>query len=111
MGDAFSAIILLAEPFEQCVLSSILRQQSPQLTVLGVSTLADLVSIDHDVLSSARLIAFVSPIIVPPGVLDRLGYGAYNFHPGPPEFPGWAPAQFAIYRGVTEFGATVHQMV
>jgi methionyl-tRNA formyltransferase len=43
-------------------------------------------------------------------VLDRLGYGAYNFHPGPPSFPGWAPAHFALYARATQFGATAHVM-
>jgi methionyl-tRNA formyltransferase len=44
-------------------------------------------------------------------VLDQLGYGAYNFHPGPPQYPGWAPAHFALYDQATEFGATLHVMV
>ena len=47
---------------------------------------------------------------MPPLVLAALGYGAYNFHPGPPEYPGWAPAHFALYEGATEFGATFHAM-
>jgi methionyl-tRNA formyltransferase len=41
----------------------------------------------------------------------RLGYGAYNFHPSPPDYPGLAPAQFAIYDRAAEFGATAHLMV
>ncbi len=48
---------------------------------------------------------------MPPDVLDRLGYGAFNFHPGPPGYPGWAPAHFALYHRETEFGATAHVMV
>jgi len=40
-----------------------------------------------------------------------LGYGAYNFHPGPPQYPGWAPAHFALYENATEFGATAHVMM
>jgi methionyl-tRNA formyltransferase len=43
--------------------------------------------------------------------LDQLGYGAVNFHPGPPSYPGWAPAHFALYDQAAEFGATVHIMV
>jgi hypothetical protein len=56
----------------------------------------------------ARLIAFTTDVIVPPDILDHLGYGAYNFHPGPPHFPGWAPALFAIHRRATEFGLATH---
>jgi len=48
---------------------------------------------------------------VPANVLDQLGYGAYNFHPGPPTYPGWAPVHFALYERATEFGATAHVMV
>ena len=44
-------------------------------------------------------------------MLDQLGYGAYNFHPGPPQYPGWAPAHFALYDQAKEFGATLHVMV
>jgi methionyl-tRNA formyltransferase len=48
--------------------------------------------------------------VVPGAVLDALGHGAYNFHPGPPDYPGWAPAHFALYDGATTFGATAHVM-
>jgi methionyl-tRNA formyltransferase len=53
----------------------------------------------------------VTGVIVPAKVLDQLGYGAYNFHPGPPTYPGWAPAHFALYERAAEFGATAHVMV
>jgi methionyl-tRNA formyltransferase len=48
---------------------------------------------------------------VPARVIDGLGFGAYNFHPGPPRYPGWAPAHFALYERASEFGITVHVMV
>ena len=28
-----------------------------------------------------RLIAFVTPVVVPARILNSLGFGAYNFHP------------------------------
>ena len=40
-----------------------------------------------------------------------MGYGAFNFHPGPPEYPGWAPSHFALYHRETIFGVTAHVMV
>jgi methionyl-tRNA formyltransferase len=61
-------------------------------------------------LRRARLIGFVTPVIVPATILTRLGYGAFNFHPGPPNYPGWAPAHFALYNRETDFGATAHFM-
>jgi methionyl-tRNA formyltransferase len=104
-------IILLTGQVEQPVLASTLRAQNSQLTVHAVETPADLAAIEQNVLARARLVAFATPVVVPAGVLDRLGYGAYNFHPGSPEFPGWAAAQFAVYHGATEFGATAHRMI
>jgi methionyl-tRNA formyltransferase len=50
-------------------------------------------------------------VIVPGSILSQLGYGAFNFHPGPPSYPGWAPSHFALYDRAEEFGATVHAMV
>ena len=75
-----------------------------------MTTSENLAALDATILRRARLLAFSSAVIVPPAVLAALGYGAYNFHPGPPEFPGWAPAHFALYEGASEFGATAHAM-
>jgi methionyl-tRNA formyltransferase len=95
---------------EQVALASVLRGHNPQLTIYPATASEHLAALDRAILHRARLIAFSSPVIVPPELLTALGYGAYNFHPGPPEYPGWAPAHFALYDGVREFGATVHAM-
>jgi methionyl-tRNA formyltransferase len=107
----FDTILLLAGAPEQSVLPLALRGHNPLLTVIPVGSAAELAALDSDLLSRARLIAFVTPEIVPPSVLARLGYGAFNFHPGPPSYPGWAPAHFALYHQAREFGATLHVMV
>src|ERR1700726_5331831 len=107
----FDTILLLAGAPEQSVLPLALRGHNPLLTVIPVGGAAELAALDSDLLSRARLIAFVTAEIVPPSVLARLGYGAFNFHPGPPSYPGWAPAHFAVYEGATEFGATAHVMI
>jgi methionyl-tRNA formyltransferase len=106
----FDTIVLLTGPVEQVALASVLRGHRPQLGIYPVTASEDLLGIDAGLLCRARLIAFSSAVIVPPGVLSALGFGAYNFHPGPPEYPGWAPAHFALYDGAIEFGATVHAM-
>jgi methionyl-tRNA formyltransferase len=106
----FDTIILLAGPVEQVALASVLRGHQPQLTIYPATTSEHLLALDPAMLPRARLIAFSSPVIVPPRVLAALGFGAYNFHPGPPDYPGWAPAHFALYDGATSFGATVHVM-
>jgi methionyl-tRNA formyltransferase len=104
-------IVLLAGKAEQPALGSALCKQNPRLTVHAAETLADVMAIQSHVLPEARLIAFVTPVVVPACVLNQLGYGAYNFHPGPPEYPGWAASQFAVYHGARDFGATAHRMI
>jgi methionyl-tRNA formyltransferase len=106
----FDTVILLTGPVELGPLTLLLRGHSPQLVVLPAMTPDDLAALDAATLERARLLAFSTPVIVPPGILAALGYGAYNFHPGPPQYPGWAPAHFALYERATEFGATVHVM-
>ena len=107
----FDTILLLAGAAEQSILPLALRGHNPLLTVIPVGSAAELAALDSDLLSRARLIAFVTPEIVPPSVLAALGYGAFNFHPGPPSYPGWAPAHFALYDEARQFGATFHVMV
>src|SRR6185312_4287553 len=104
-------LILLAGPVEQPVLAAALRAHNPDLTVHPVATLAELDAFGTGLLARARLIGFCTSVIVPRRVLQALGFGAYNFHPGPPEYPGWIPAQFALYENAAEFGATAHVMI
>ena len=107
----FDTIILLTGPAEHSVFTTLLRGHNPKLTVLPVFTADDLAAIEPEWLSRARLIAFTTNVIVPVAVLDRLGYGAYHFHPGSPQYPGRAPARAALDGAATEFGGTVHRMV
>ena len=107
----FDTIILLAGQAEHAALPHVLCGHNPLITVLSVGTAADLAALDPDLLGRARLIAFVTPEIVSRSILAKLGYGAFNFHPGPPSYPGWAPAHFALYDQAAEFGATVHAMI
>jgi methionyl-tRNA formyltransferase len=102
---------MLSGRTEATALSALLRQHNPQLTIRLIETQGDLDSLTSAELANARLIGFVTPVIVPKPVLGALGYGAYNFHPGPPHYPGWLPAHFAVYDKATRFGATAHKMV
>jgi methionyl-tRNA formyltransferase len=107
----FDTVILLTGPVERSALPAALFGHNPALTVLAIEHASELLALSSDVLARARLIAFVTPVIVPKGILQQLGYGAFNFHPGPPSYPGWAPAHFALYDQAEEFGATVHAMI
>lgn len=106
----FDTIILLTGHVEEGPLSDALLRHNPHLTLRAVETLDDLSAIAPRLLRRARLISFASTLVVPGAILKRLGFGAYNFHPGPPNYPGWAPAHFAIYDGAISFGVTAHVM-
>jgi methionyl-tRNA formyltransferase len=110
VSPMFDTIILLTGPVEEGALSAALLRHNPHLALRSAKTLDDLNAIDPRRLRRARLLSFASPVIVPGHILNRLGYGAYNFHPGPPNYPGWAPAHFAIYDRTTTFGVTAHVM-
>jgi methionyl-tRNA formyltransferase len=107
----FDTVILLTGPVEQTTLGSLLLGHNSHLTVRPAATAEDFATIETATLLRSRLVAFSTTVIVPPEILGSLGYGAYNFHPGPPQYPGWAPAHFALYEQATEFGATMHVMV
>ncbi len=106
----FDTIILLTGAAVRPIFMSVLSAHNPCLTIIPVETRAELNALAPDTLARARLVAFVTGVIVPANVLGQLGFGAYNFHPGPPSYPGWAPAHFALYARATEFGATAHVM-
>ena len=55
------------------------------------------------------IISYLSRWIVPAELLGR-AKTAINFHPGPPEYPGYGCNNFAIYDDVREYGVTCHQM-
>ncbi|MEM9170770.1 MAG: formyltransferase family protein [Pseudomonadota bacterium] len=59
----------------------------------------------------ARVLSFLSDLIVPEGVLKRLRLTPYNVHPGPPERPGAHPNCFALLEGASDYGVTAHEMI
>lgn len=103
-------IVLLTGEHEAPHLSGFLRRHNPALTVTHVQTRDELVMALHPSRPGRRLIAFCSSVIVPADRLAELDGRAFNFHPGPPTYPGRHPASFSIYEGATRFGATAHEM-
>ena len=103
-------ILLSGTASQQLALVTLLKEHNPALSIRCAVSIEDLNAIGPEVLREARLVAFTSGVIVPRPLLAALGHGAYNFHPGPPEYPGWAPAHFALYEGARSFGATAHVM-
>ncbi|MDX2142307.1 MAG: formyltransferase family protein [Rhodospirillaceae bacterium] len=91
-------------------MTEVLREHRPSLeveTIMSRDALLAAVASDR---SGTRLISFCSAVVVPGDVLTALGTPSYNFHPGPPEYPGRYPSVFALYEGAERFGITVHEM-
>jgi len=107
---AIGRIVLLSGETEGPVLSAILRGHEAGLVVDLVSSLDALADAAQGDLGDVRLVSFCSPVIVPGDILSRLPGPAYNFHPGPPEYPGRYPSVFALYDNAPRFGITVHEM-
>ena len=58
-----------------------------------------------------RLVSFCTDVIVASDILEVFKGGAYNFHPGSPDYPGSHAASFAIYDEVQSYGVTAHEML
>jgi len=101
-------LILLTEPAFADAISAPLRAQGAEVEVAG--DLAELERALAKGTADCRLISFGSGTIVPAAVLGRLPGPAYNFHPGPPQYPGIFPSVFALYDQASEFGVTLHEM-
>ena len=71
---------------------------------------------DQDIISESAvaelnfdvLISFLSRRVLKG---ELLSFPNINFHPGPPEYPGRGGASFALFEGISDYGATAHQMV
>jgi methionyl-tRNA formyltransferase len=55
------------------------------------------------------LISYLCPRIISGHILEQAGT-AINFHPAPPEYPGFGCYNFAIHDGAAGYGATCHRM-
>jgi methionyl-tRNA formyltransferase len=106
--DLIHNLIILTPRSSAAQLTCFFAQLNKNLFMHHADTLAGLDSLTQDIGGSSRLFAFGSPLVVPAAILARLRFGAYGVHPGPPCYPGWAPASFALYDGASIFGATAH---
>ena len=105
------SIIILTGKAEWPFLRDVLKEQAPELRVSWAPNGQELeYTCGGQDVSAARLISYCSSVIVRPEILNLFQGPAYNFHPGPPSYPGVHPAHFAIYDGATRYGVTAHIM-
>jgi len=80
---------------------------------LVVVTATDTAELERTVAQAGgvdRIVAFRTNSIVPADLLLRVPGPSYNFHPGPPGYPGRYPFAFALYDGAAQYGVTAHEM-
>ena len=103
-------LILLTGGEEARYFRTAFLESDPALAVVTPAGLTELAAAVDRLDGRARLISFLSNVIVPPRVLSKLRTTPYNIHPGPPEFPGSHAESFAIWEGAKTFGVTAHEM-
>lgn len=104
-------IILLTGATEFPFLADLLRPHAGNCTIKHAETGRQLeILAKHNTEKRRRLIAFCTAVIVPKTILRCFEADCYNYHPAPPNYPGYRPAAFAIYNKEATFGATVHRM-
>jgi methionyl-tRNA formyltransferase len=104
-------IVLLTGEREGPLIAEHLQLHAPDLAVRHVATRAALDEAFSVPVARRRLIAFTTNIVVPGRYIAACDCGAYNFHPGPPSYPGVYPESFAVWERAPRFGATAHAMV
>lgn len=110
-ASELKSIIFLSGEAEASALGEILTGFNANLEIRKAPNRDALDVHCQNIQAGTRLISFCSPIIVPAEHLAMIDYGCYNFHPGPPAYPGRYPSVFALYEGAENFGITVHEMV
>lgn len=54
------------------------------------------------------LISFLNSVYIDNSVRKKIKINSFNFHPGPPEYPGFGCYNFALLDKVNFYGSTIH---
>ena len=54
------------------------------------------------------LISFLNAVYIDKSVRKKIKINSFNFHPGPPEYPGYGCYNFALLDKVNFYGSTIH---
>ena len=103
-------VLFLSQKTEWCrIAQRFLQQQCDDLLILEGERGEPLPEAARE-WSGDALISFLSLWVVPSMVLERARQGSFNFHPGPPEYPGIGCYNFALYEEAKMYGVTCHRM-
>ena len=103
-------IILLSDERVADDLCSYLRRVNPVAQIHWANSKQKLEEALQRAPRPVRILSFLSNVIIPADMLRTSGMTGYNIHPGPPNYPGSSPAQFAIWEQARSFGATAHEI-
>ena len=56
------------------------------------------------------LLSFLNPLYIDKSVRKKIRINSFNFHPGPPEYPGFGCYNFALLNKSKFYGSTVHMI-
>lgn len=104
-------IIVICDPENFNSLKQVIDAHSAETAVVVLAT--NLTSLRESVRSAGsriRLVSYLNNEIIPADIIRSFDLGAYNFHPGTPEYPGTAPDAWACYEEAESYGATLHEM-
>ena len=103
-------LVLLTANDDAPTLLQMLAAHGRNMELRHVVDLAGLRALLPTLGAKARLLSYLSNVIVPADCLQAFALGAYNIHPGSPAYPGVAPEAWAAYEQAAAFGVTLHVM-
>jgi len=104
------AILLLMNDVDAQFFAKLIKGVNDGVSVLHIKTIPELEAFTQKADADMRLIAFCTGQIVPASIIDHLKGNCFNFHPGPPERPGYMPAPFALSEKAKDYGVTFHEI-